>query len=262
MQTLSSIHHPHALPRVRTITLDHPWRWLSAGWMDMTVAPVLSYPYGAAFAGIGFMLLVGLDASGIGYLILPMALGFALVGPLAAIGLYETSRRLQAGRSIGFGPVFSAFGRNPAQIGLVGVFLLLAMAAWVRLAIMEFMLFFSGSPPGLGGVIDAVLTSDAGAYFLIIGTITGGMIAAGVFAMTAIAIPMLLDRPDCDAMTAMLTSLEAVRHNWRPMMLWASLIGMFTLFGLAMFFVGLVITLPLIGHASWHAYRDLVEAQD
>lgn len=261
MQTLSSIHH-HPLPRIRTITLDHPWRWLAAGWVDLSMSPIIGGLYGAFFAGLGFMLLVGLDSYGMAYLILPLALGFALVGPLAAIGLYETSRRLQAGKSIGFGPLFSAFGRNPVQIGLVGIFLFLGLAAWVRLAIMEFMLFFSGGTPGLDGLLEAILLSDHGVYFLLVGTITGAMMGLGVFAMTAIAIPMLLDRTDCDAMTAMLTSLEAVRQNWRPMLLWASMIGMFTLFGVAMFFVGLVLTLPLIGHASWHAYRDLVEPEN
>lgn len=260
MQTISSTHH-HPLPRVRTITLDHPWRWLAAGWMDITMAPAIGTLYGAVFTLIGFMLLVGLENYGVGYLILPLALGFALVGPLAAIGLYETSRRLQAGRSIGFGPLLSAVGRNPVQIGLVGVFLFLALAAWVRLAIMEFMLFFSGSPPMLDNMIDSILMADQGAWFLIVGTVTGGLLGLGVFAMTAIAIPMLMDRPECDAMTAMLTSLEAVRTNWVPMLLWAFLIGLFTVFGLSMFFIGLIVTLPLIGHASWHAYRDLVEPE-
>ncbi|HSV29531.1 MAG TPA: DUF2189 domain-containing protein, partial [Candidatus Omnitrophota bacterium] len=168
-------------------------------------------------------------------------------------------RRLGDGNATGLGGALAAIGRNPVQIGLVGVFLVLAFAAWVRLAIMIFMLFFGSAPPSLDGLTDAILFSDNSVAFLAVGGIVGGMLAAGVFAMTVIAIPMLIDRPDCDAMTAMLTSLDATRRNWRPMILWAGLIALFTLLGLSMFFVGLVITLPLVGHASWHAYRDLVE---
>ena len=124
---------------------------------------------------------------------------------------------------------------------------------------MEFMLFFGSEPPALDNLIHALLFSPQSAAFLVVGTITGVVLAAVTFAMTAVAIPMLVDRPECDAMTAMLVSVEAVRTNWRPMALWAFLIALFTLVGMAMMVIGLMITLPLIGHASWHAYRDLVE---
>lgn len=249
----------HGAPiRIRSITLDHPWRWLSAAWLDMCTAPGVSYAYGALFAGIGFALLFGLEHYGMGYLILPLALGFAIVGPAVAVGLYETSRRLGQGGSAEMGDAVHAMRRNPMQIGLVGVFLLLVFMAWVRLAMLEFMLFFGSAPPSLDGLMQAVLMSEQSWAFLIVGTLSGGALAYVAFAMTAIAIPMLIDKPDTDAVTAMLTSMDAVRHNWRPMMLWAFLISFFTFFGLAMFFVGLTITLPLIGHASWHAYKDLV----
>lgn len=250
------------IPGVRSVTLDHPWRWLSAGWLDMTATPAISFAYGALFAGVGFVLLFGLEMYDAGYLILPLALGFALVGPAVAVGLYETSRRLGTGEDIGAGHAIGAIGRNPVQIALVGMFLLIAFIAWVRLAMLEFMLFFGATPPGLGGIVEAVLTTDSGFLFLAVGTISGGILAAGVFAMTAIAVPMLIHRPDRDAMTAMLTSVDAVRRNWKPMALWAFLIALFTLSGLALFMIGLAVTLPLIGHASWHAYRDLVDSAD
>jgi uncharacterized membrane protein len=258
MQSASSTHTHHPA-RIRTITLDHPWRWLSAGWLDMCTVPGVSYFYGLVFATIGFALTFGLESYDAGYLILPLAFGFALVGPAVAVGLYEASRRLDAGQAVETHDVFTAFKRNPAQIGLVGVFLFIAFTAWVRLAMLEFMLFFGSSPPSLDGMLDSLLMSPQSLPFLALGLATGAVLAAGVFAMTAVAVPMLIDRQDCDAMTAMLTSVEAVRRNWVPMALWAGLIAFFTLFGLALFFIGLVITLPLIGHASWHAYRDLVE---
>lgn len=258
MQTVTHSGADHAV-HVRTITLDHPWRWLSAGWMDMCATPGISYMYGGLFTAIGFLLFFVLDSQDMVYLILPLGFGFALIGPVAAVGLYETSRRLEDGAGMDMGDLFAAFRRNGGQIALVGVFLLIAFLAWVRLAMLEFMLFFGSAPPSLDHLIDTMLLSDQSWAFLLVGMLSGGAMAVGVFAMTAIAVPMLLDRKECDAMTAMLTSVDCLRRNWRPMLLWGGLISFFTLFGLSLFFVGLIVTLPLIGHASWHAYRDLVE---
>ncbi|KAF0219665.1 MAG: hypothetical protein FD176_3470 [Rhodospirillaceae bacterium] len=258
MQTAAHTSVPHN-PHIRSITLNHPWHWLSAGWADMCANPGVSYLYGGLFTAIGFGLFYGLDAVGMGYLILPLVFGFALIGPVAAVGLYETSRRQQDDCATGLGEALAAIRRNPTQIALVGTFLLIAFLAWVRLAMLEFMLFFGSAPPSLDRLIDTMLLSPQSLAFLLVGLVSGGMLALGVFAMTAIAVPMLLHRTDCDAMTAMLTSVDAVRRNWRPMMLWAGLISFFTMLGMALFFVGLIVTLPLIGHASWHAYRDLVE---
>jgi uncharacterized membrane protein len=237
--------------------MEHPWRWLSEAWSDMAGAPGVSFAYGAIFAGAGFVILFGLEAFDLAYLILPMGLGFALIGPALAVGLYETSRRLENGETVGMAEALGAFRRNTSQIALIGVFLLIAFIAWCRIAMLEFMLFFGSAPPSLDGLMGALLTSPQSAMFLIVGTITGAIFAAVVFAMCAVAVPMVIDR-DVDAVTAMLTSLDAVRHNIRPMALWAFLIALFTFAGLSLFFVGLVITLPLVGHASWHAYRDLV----
>jgi uncharacterized membrane protein len=245
--------------RLRTVTRDHPWDWLSAGWLDMCTVPGISYLYGGVFSAAGFVLLFGLDWWGASALILPLGFAFALVGPVAAVGLYETSRRLMLGQTAGLASVAGAVGRNGAQIALVGLFLMIAVLAWVRLALLEFMLFFGGTPPSLDHLLGALFLSPSSVPFLLVGAVSGGALALMVFAMTVVAVPLLVDRPECDAMTAMLVSLDAVRRNPRPMMLWAGLIAFFTLAGVAMFFVGLIVVLPLLGHASWHAYRDLVE---
>ncbi|HLO77319.1 MAG TPA: DUF2189 domain-containing protein [Magnetospirillum sp.] len=256
MQTAFLFHDARgAAPR--PITLDHPWRWLASGWLDMCSEPAVSYVYGAVFAGLGFILLFGLNMMDMAWLILPLGLGFALVGPAAAVGLYEVSRRLGSGDEVDFAHALGAFRRNPGQIALVGLFLLIAFIAWVRLAMLEFMLFFGAAPPGLDQVAQTMMSS-AGVPMLLVGAATGAVLAACVFAMTAIAIPMLVDRPECDAVTAMMTSVEVVCRNPRPMALWAFLIGLVTVVGAGLFFVGLVVALPLLGHASWHAYRDLI----
>ncbi len=249
----------HDASQIRAITLNHPWSWLAEGWEDISTVPTVSYLWGAVFAAMGFILLFGLDLVDMDYLILPLALGFVLVGPIAAVAFYETSRRLGRGQAVGMGQAFAGLKRNGGQIALVGLFLLLALFAWIRLASLEFMLFYGNEPPALDNLYNALLMSPQSVPFLALGLVTGAGLGAVVFAMTAVAVPMLIDHSDCDAMTAMLTSLEAVRQNWRPMMLWAALIGTLTLFGTAMLFVGLVVVMPLLGHASWHAYRDLVE---
>lgn len=246
--------------RLREVSLDHPWRWLAAGWLDMCCEPALSYFYGAVFAALGTLMLVGLEQWGMAWLILPLAFGFALVGPMAAVGLYEISRRLDAGETVGLGAALGAVRRNPGQIALVGMFLVVALLVWVRLAMLEFMLFFGSQPPTLDHLL-GVMLSPEGVPFLLVGMASGAVMALLTFAMTAIAVPLLIDRPDCDAVTAMLTSFETVRRNFRPMLLWAFLAGSAALVGVGLFFVGLVVVLPLLGHASWHAYRDLVESQ-
>lgn len=246
-------------PVIRAVTLDHPWRWLASGWLDMCTTPGASYFYGAIFTGTGLVLLIGLDALGVDYLILPLGFGFALVAPALAVGLYEASRRLDGGQSPSFAAALGAWRRNPGQIALIGFFLVLVFTAWVRLAMLEFMLFFGATPPARDQVLAAMVQAPESALFLLVGAATGAVLAAFTIAMTAIAIPMLVDRPECDAMTAMLTSLEAVRRNPAPMALWAFLIAFFTLLGIGLCFIGLMVTLPLIGHASWHAYGDLVD---
>jgi uncharacterized membrane protein len=257
MPVAYSLGHSSQGATIREVTLDHPWRWLSAGWRDLCEAPA-GIMWGVLFAGGGFALFYALRQADMDYLMVPLGLGFTLVGPLAAVGFYEISRRRDMGGNASLGASMAGFRRNTEQVGLVGAFLMIAFLAWMRLAMLEFMLFFSGSPPTLDGLYNAIMLSEQGAGLLLLGTVTGAVIGLGVFAMTAIAVPMLIDRPDCDAMTAMLTSLEAMRRNWAPMLLWAFLIGLFTLAGLSLFLIGLVVTLPLIGHASWHAYRDLV----
>jgi uncharacterized membrane protein len=244
--------------RVRHITLEHPWQWLSAAWADMANAPVVSLTYGGVFALVGFLLMYGLESLGAGYLSLPLALGFAIVAPAAAVGLYETSRRLSRGEPATLMAALTAVGRNPGQIGLLGVFLVIILLAWTRLAMLEFMLFFGAAPPSVDDLVGAILLSDQAFPFLLVGFLSGGAMALGVFTITAVAVPMLVDRK-VDAVTAMLASLEAVKVNPKPMLLWAFLIAMFTLFGLGLFLIGLVLTLPLVGHASWHAYRDLID---
>jgi uncharacterized membrane protein len=135
--------------------------------------------------------------------------------------------------------------------------LVLFMMAWMLLAMIIFALFFSDRLPGPDNFIFEVFLSVESIPFLIVGTGAGAVLAALVFAISAVSIPMLLDR-DVDVLTAVVTSLTAVRRSPGAMAVWAGLIVLFIGAGLVTAYLGLIVTLPLIGHAAWHAYKDLV----
>ncbi len=249
---------------LKKVPLDRPWSWLAKGFADLRRAPVVSLGYGVIFAAAGYLLVASLWAVGWLYLTLPLAAGFLIVGPLFAVGLYEVSRRLQAGEPVSFGASLGAWRRNGGQIGLMGVALLLLMFAWLRLAALIFMLFFGLEPPSLPQLIQQTVLSADALPFLIIGSLVGAVLALIAFSISVISIPFLLDRPQSNVITAIATSVDAVRTNPAAMLFWGVLIVLFAGAGLATFLLGLIVTLPLIGHASWHAYQDLTggEADD
>lgn len=254
-------HREDWLPEIRSVSIERPWVWLNAGWRDMMSAPGISFSYGVLAVVSSFVLLAWLFMQDMSYLILPLAGGFLLVGPIFAVGLYETSRRLEDHASPSMGQVFMAYRRNGPQLAFIGMALLLVFMAWIRLAFLIFMLFFSADPPALDNLVDKMFFSDVTLPFLVVGTLAGGVMAAVAFSISIVAIPMLLDR-QVDAFTAMATSISVVRDNPRSMAVWGGLIALFTAAGIATGFVGLLLTFPLIGHASWHAYRDLVRHDD
>jgi uncharacterized membrane protein len=246
-------------PRVRRVELDRPWAWLAAGWRDFQRALPVSVTYGVAFAVMGYAITLGLYLAGLVYLILPMVCGFLIIGPLLAVGLYEVSRRLETGEPVSLRAALLAWGRNGSQIGLMGIVPMLFLFAWIRLAALIFMLFFGLNPPSVEHLVGQTLFSADSLPFLIVGTLAGAVLAALAFALSAISIPLLLDREEAHVVTAITASFKAVLDNKATMAFWAVLIVVFVGAGLVTFYVGLIVTLPLIGHATWHAYRDLVE---
>jgi uncharacterized membrane protein len=243
--------------RVRLVSVDRPWFWLAEGWRDLIAAPRVGLAYGAVLVAISLALTLGLAVADLFYLLLPLTAGFGFLAPLLAVGLYETSRRLRAGEPATLGSALMAWRRHQTQLAFMGLVLMLFHLAWVRLATLLFALFFDSGPVTLWAMIGLLLSAE-GLPFLIVGSAIGAVLAALVFAISAVSIPMLLDR-EVDVITAVITSYVAVRNNWKPMALWAALIAAFTALGLVFFFVGLALVLPLLGHATWHAYKDVVE---
>jgi uncharacterized membrane protein len=246
------------LPAPKRITFDHPWNWLSAGLRDIRRSPFVSLSYGALFAAMGCLLTYGLYALDAGFVALPLAAGFMLLGPLLAVGLYEVSRRHAAGEPVSLIIALTAWRRNPGAIFMVGLILMFAFLLWIRIATLLFALFYGVGEFHEDTFFSETFFSFTTVWFLIIGILIGAVLATIVFSFSAIAFPMLIDRKT-SATAAILTSVRAALLNWRPLTLWASLITVFSAAGLAVVFVGLIFVLPLIGHASFHAYRDLVE---
>ncbi len=246
------------MPAIRKIELDRPWQWLVKGWQDMRRAPVVSYTYGVLAALTGYVLTVGLLWVDMLYLLLPLMAGFLIVGPILTVGLYEVSRRAELGERTTLMEAMAAFRRNSSQIALVGVALLLLMFAWARLAAMIFFLYFGLQPPSFENLIVATFLQADTLPFLVVGTLIGGVLALLTFSISVVSIPLLLDRPQANVIDAIATSFRTVQTNFLPMLFWGALIVVFTAAGLVTLYLGLIVTLPLIGHATWHAYRDLV----
>lgn len=241
---------------IRTVEMDRPWRWLAAGWRDVTAAPMVSLSYGFLFSVAGYVVIYGLYAIDMFYLVLPMAAGFTMIGPVAALGLYDVSRRLEAGQPVTLGAALQSFLSHAGTVSAMGLVLMLFQLAWIRVALLLFALFFGGRLIPRADFIEIVFFAPESLPFVVAGTLVGAVLATAAFTISAISLPMLLDR-DVGVPVAVAASFRAVNRNPKAMALWAALIAGFMAFGLATLFVGLVVCLPLIGHASWHAYRDL-----
>lgn len=247
------------LPKIRVVSTNQPWEWLGAGWKDLWRTPVASVTYGLLFVIMGYLGVYLVE--GQFQYVLILTTGFLLAGPFLAMGLYDLSRRLQAGEPATLLHALTAWRRNTLSLALFGLIIGLFMIVWARLAALLFAVVLAGQGATLDAPVTELFFSGSGLTFLAVFTAVGAVIAALVFSISVVSIPMLLDRK-VDIITAVLTSLAAVRANPAPMVLWAALIVIFTGIGLITAYLGLAIALPLIGHATWHAYRDLVEDSD
>ncbi|WP_047391099.1 DUF2189 domain-containing protein [Chitinibacter sp. ZOR0017] len=254
---LSALDRHFTLPATRAITLTSPLRWLARGWQDLRANPGPSLTYGLLITAIGWLLLSLVDTHS--HFFTTLLTGFLLLAPLAASGIYELSSEREAGRPTSFLHSLRDAGRNLGQTAYIGVVLTLIAIAWERISAILFALLYGGMVPAETPLWEAF----TGQYlnFTLIWVFCGAVLAAFVFALTAVSLPMLADR-EVDSITAMMTSLRAVMENGAPMLLWAMLIVAITALGLATYLVGLIVLFPLLGHASWHAYRDLVAAED
>ncbi len=243
---------------VRRVPLDAPWNWLAAGWRDLIAVPVASLSYGAFFCVAGWVTFYVLNRYELDSLIPVLAGGFMLVAPLFAAGFYEMSRRLEKGEAVTLRGVLRGCMAAVGRLGFFGIVAFFAYFVWVELSFLLFSLFLGGADvPETDQFVQNLIFTNAGLGLLFAALLTGGALAALVFCVSSVAVPLLLAK-DVDAVTAMMTSVRAGSLNRGPMLLWATIIAGHMALGLATAFVGLVVIFPLLGHATWHAFRDLV----
>ena len=242
--------------KVRSVALGRPLAWLAAGWQDLRASPIASLAYGLLFAIAGD--LITIFAWRNGRLFIVATSGFFLVAPLLAGGLYEISRRREAGQRSTFFASLAGGRRNAGELAKLGLLLGVIGLAWERISTLLFGLLAPAITPDLLKLLAEIHFSTDHRDLLLIWILTGGTLALLVFSITVVSVPLLLDRPT-NFRTAMRTSLRAVDANLRLMILWAAIVVTLTVLGFFTLFFGLIVLMPLIGHASWHAYRDLVE---
>jgi len=245
---------PSPFPPVRKVGPGAPLRWLAAGWRDLRAAPAASLPYGAAFAAMGWLIYFFFRHAH--EYVSALTAGFLLVGPFLCAGLYDTSRRLALGQPVTFAASMTAWRANLGAFSMFALALTIVMLVWARASLVTFALFFSSGMPDLSGFLGRVSRIEHWDFVLTYFAV-GAIFATIVFALSVVSVPLMLAR-GTDTVVAAITSVRALFANPLPLAIWAVLIVTLTAAGFATLFVGLVLTIPLVGHATWHAYEDLV----
>lgn len=233
---------------------------LVAGWRDFLAYPLFGLFFAAIYVAAGLFLYFALFTRGeVGWLV-PAAAGFPLLAPFVAVGLYEVSRRREAGQPMSWRAVLGALrGRGDEQILAIGVIVFVAFGFWVIVAHGIFAIFMAES--GVGAESLEMLRSRAGVTMLLVGGAVGGLMALAFYAITVVSLPMLVDR-DVDFITAIIVSLATVRSNPLVMLVWAAAIAVALFVAMAPFFLGLLVVLPVLAHATWHLYRRVAGAAE
>jgi uncharacterized membrane protein len=242
-------------PVVRAVGVAAPFAWLAAGWRDFRVHPLPSIFYGVCFAAMGW--LVVLTFRHAYEYVSALVTGFFLVGPFLAIGLYDLSRRRERGEPPWLAPSLDAWRPNVGAIGMFALVLAVILLVWARASLIVFALFYTSEMPSAGRFVEQLFSLE-NIEFLFAYLCVGGFFAVLVFAISVVSVPMMLDR-NTDGVVAVLTSLKAFSANVPAMIVWGLLIAALVAAGFVAFFAGLIVTVPVVGHATWHAYRALVE---
>jgi uncharacterized membrane protein len=252
-------HAVSAAPVIRKIGPSDIWRALAQGADDFRAMPshlaflCLIYPF------CGLVLAYVTSQQNALHLIFPLASGFALVGPFAAIGLYEMSRRRELGLDTSWKYAFNVL-RSPSipSIAALGVLLLAIFVAWLTAAQWLYTgLYGPDAPASFFGFLEDVVSTQRGWMLIGFGCFMGFCFAVVTLAISVVSFPLLLDR-DVGAAAAVATSVKAVRENLVTMALWGLTVAVALVIGSLPLFVGLAIVMPILGHATWHLYRKVI----
>lgn len=248
-----------SMPEVNKVAAGDITASLKAGFSDFLARPFMSGFFGLFYAVFGILfvwILVWLEKI---WMIIPAAIGFPLVAPFAAAGLYEMSRRLQKGESFGWSEILTVMAnQRKREMGWMAFVTLFVLWVWFyQFRTVLVIVLQDSSFSDLDGFFNIVFFKPEGWTFLAIGTCVGAFLSAVLFTLTVVAMPMLLDR-EIDFVSAMLTSIRVVAENPVVMLTWAAIISVTMLLSLVPAFLGLIFTLPILGHTTWHLYQRAV----
>ncbi|WP_171124331.1 MULTISPECIES: DUF2189 domain-containing protein [unclassified Ruegeria] len=247
------------LPRVQTLTLSDLWACLRAGSEDFVetradaIFVVLIYPI-AGLLMFGF----GLNRNMVP-LLAPLIAGFALVGPVAAVGLYEISRKREQGAEAHWLDAFGVF-RSPSfgAILALGFYLVMLLLIWLMVAQSIYVQTLGPDlPTSLGAFLTEVFTTRAGWTMILIGNAIGFLFALIALAISVVSFPLLLDRK-VGVPVAVVTSVRVLRHNPGVILTWGLIVAASLILGAIPMLLGLIVIIPVLGHATWHLYRRAV----
>jgi len=244
---------PSSSPALNTLHVRDPLNWLRLGWLDFKRAPGIGLFYGFCFTAMGWALLMVFEYAPA--YTLALSAGFLLVGPLLCLGLYRVSQRLEAGEKPDFGDSLMAWDQRTSALGVFGFVLLILELLWGRVTLVIFAVSFDGMPDFRGSLL--ALLDPANIGFIVAWLAVGAVFATLIYAVSVVSIPMILHR-NTDAVTAGLTSLRLVLTQTKVMLWWALLLAMLVSLAMLPGFAGLLVVGPVVGHASWHAYRAAV----
>ncbi len=247
---------PQTVPEVNTVTSSDITASLKAGFSDFLARPVMSGFFGLFYALFGILFVWGLVWLGKIWMIIPAIVGFPLVAPFAAAGLYEMSRRLQKGESFGWSEILGVMAnQRKREMGWMAFVTLFIFWVWIyQIRLWLAIILQNASFSDFDGFLSIVFLTPQGWTFLAVGTCVGAFLSAVLFTVTVIAMPMLLDR-ETNFVSAMLTSIRVVSESPVVMLTWAAIISVTMLLSMVPAFLGLIFTLPILGHATWHLYQ-------
>ncbi len=263
-ETSDALHNPNLIVQemalIQKVKTDDVWQWLAKGWDDLRYSWPVSIFYATFFVAAGFAISFGFYFMGMSYLILPGLSGFLLVGPALGVGFYEISRRREAGDPLRFKDPFLAYRRNTLGIMGLGVFMVFLFQVWIRLSFTIAAISYPGVSPEWSAIIERSLTTFQGLQFGFYISLLGAVFATLIFFVGAFSMPMMVARRSI-LIPSMITSAFAVAANRNAMLLWAAVIVLVTFAGLVTGLLGLILSFPLIGHATWHSYKAVIRQE-
>ena len=251
-----------SLPGVNALSAQDIRECLQLGLSDFARAPFIGIVLGAVFAAIGLVIVLSLFASDAPWLAYPFAIGFPLVGPFAAAGIYEVSRALERDETPSLSSVFSAmWAQRRRELGWMAFVMLFVFWIWMyQIRLLIALCLGLVSFAGLQEFLTVILTTQEGWIFLGVGHVVGAALALILFSITVFSMPLLMDR-SLDIVTAMITSVRGVVASPRVMLIWGVIVTLTVLVACVPFFLGLLVVLPVLGHTTWHLYRRAVEPE-